>query len=218
MKENKILFIILLILNIILIVSLIFTIISINSDYIMEKPIIYIYPKEESEVNIKLGKPEQLLFSYPKYNNDWNVIAKPNGDLTDTKTGRKLYSLYWEGKSDNKKEVEKEGFVIEGKDTATFLEEKLATLGLNEKESEEFIIYWLPRLESNKYNYIRFETENEINSNMPLEIKPEPETTIRVMMDFKSLNEKIDVQEQKLTKKERHGYTVVEWGGTEINN
>ena len=34
------------------------------------------------------------------------------------------------------------------------LEEKLAILGLTERESEEFIVYWLPKLEKNKYNYI----------------------------------------------------------------
>ena len=43
-------------------------------------------------------------------------------------------------------------------------EEKLAILGLNEREAEEFIIYWLPKLESNKYNYIRFATEEEIRN------------------------------------------------------
>ena len=52
--------------------------------------------------------------------------------------------------------VEKEGFIVKGEDTAKFLEEKLEILGLNEREAEEFIIYWLPKLEANKYNYIRF--------------------------------------------------------------
>ena len=43
-------------------------------------------------------------------------------------------------------------------------------LGLNENESEEFIIYWLPKLEANKYNLIRFQTMKEIERNMPIEI------------------------------------------------
>ena len=83
-----------------------------------------------------------------------------------------MYSLYYESESDINFKVEDEGFVIKGEDSAKFLEEKLAILGLNEREAEEFIVYWLPRLEANKYNYIRFATSDEINQNMPLEISP----------------------------------------------
>ena len=87
---------------------------------------------------------------------------------------------------------------------------------MNARESEEFIVYWLPKLEANKYNYIRFETKEEIDNYMPLEIVPEPDTVIRVLMDYKPLNNKIDVKEQMLNKQVRTGYTVVEWGGSLI--
>ena len=43
-----------------------------------------------------------------------------------------------------KKKNIKEGFIVKGKDTITFLKEKLAQLGLNEREANEFIIYSLP--------------------------------------------------------------------------
>ena len=49
---------------------------------------------------------------------------------------------------------------------------------------------------------------------MPLQIEPKPQTTIRVLMTFKGLENKINVKEQELTKVERKGYTVVEWGAT----
>ena len=109
-----------------------------------------------------------------------------------------------------------EGFVVKGEDTIKFLEEKLEILGLNEREANEFIIYWLPKLESNKYNFIRFQTEEEINNNMPLEITPKPDTIIRIVMEYKGLKEPIKVQKQQLQTPKRTGYTVVEWGGTEI--
>ena len=35
-------------------------------------------------------------------------------------------------------------------------------------------------------------------------------------MEFKALNKPIKVQEQVLEKVQRSGYTIVEWGGTEI--
>lgn len=181
------------------------------------KPIIYLYPETEQEVSVKLGEEDILTCTYPKYNNGWNVIAKPNGDLIDVSTGRNLYALYWEGKDTNAK-VEKDGFVVKGEDSISFLEEKLAILGLNEREAEEFIVYWLPKLEANKYNYIRFETPEEIEENMPLIINPMPDTVIRIVMNFKGLDKPIEVEEQQLTMPERKGFTVVEWGGTEIKS
>ncbi len=180
-----------------------------------EKPIIYIYPREETNVTVKVGKPENLTHTYPKYEESWEVLAKPNGELVDLKTGRNLYALYWEGINTSKPNMN-EGFIVKGQDTSKFLEEKLKILGLNERESEEFIVYWLPRLESNKYNFIRFQTEEEINGNMPLEILPKPDTIIRVLMEFKGLEKPIEVEEQKLETPKREGFTVVEWGGTEI--
>ena len=184
------------------------------------KPIIYIYPEQETIVNVKLGKSENLTCTYPKYdeNEGWNVIAKPNGDLQDLKTGKNLYALYWEGIGTKVYDYTnpEEGFVIEGENIAEFLEEKLEVLGLNEREAEEFIVYWLPQMEKNKYNYIRFETKEEIEAEMPLGIEPKPDTVIRVLMDWKALDEKIEVKEQKLEKTEREGYTVVEWGGSEL--
>lgn len=179
------------------------------------KPIIYLYPVEDIEVTVKLGKPNNLTVTYPVYNNGWTVIAKPDGTLIDKNTGRKLYSLYWEGKHTEPINMN-EGFVVKGEDSVKFLEEKLAILGLNDKEAEEFIIYWLPKLQENKYNYIRFASIDEINKNMPLEFSKEPDSIIRVLMQYKALDKPIKVSEQVLETPNRVGFTVVEWGGTII--
>jgi hypothetical protein len=97
------------------------------------------------------------------------------------------------------------------------LEEKLDYLGLNYKEKEEFIVYWLPKLEQSNYNFIHFATEEEINSEMPLELSVRPDTTIRIRMIFKGLDGRKEVEEQKLEPApKRSGFTVVEWGGTEL--
>lgn len=96
------------------------------------------------------------------------------------------------------------------------MEEKLSILGLTERESDEFIIYWLRKLENNKYNYIRFDREEDINNYMPLEITPTPDTIIRVYMEYIPLDEYVEVQEQTLNTPVRAGFSVVEWGGTKI--
>ena len=52
---------------------------------------------------------------------------------------------------------------------------------------------------------------------MPLEFSEKPDTLIRIIMDYKPLNEKINVKEQELEKATRNGFTVVEWGGRKLN-
>ena len=179
------------------------------------KPVIYLYPEKEMDITVKLGYKDKLLVSYPRYVDGWNITAKPDGTLIDKNTGRELYSLYWEGKH-TEPVVLDEGFVVKGSESIEFLEEKLAILGLNDKEAEEFIIYWLPKLQENNYNYIRFADIDEINKNMPLEFSSEPDTIIRVLMQYKALDKPIEVKEQKLETPNRVGFTVVEWGGSII--
>ena len=222
-KKSKLVIVIIVIIGILLVIGVVIGAIiiyeynnrNVEDPYVSYKPIIYIYPGEEKDVKVTLSHPEKLTVTYPKYANSWQVHVTPDGDLTD-KNGKKYYALYWEGETENTG-VKEDGFVVEGKDTIKFLEEKLSILGLNYKESDEFIMYWLPKLESNKYNYIRFKTMDEINKSMGLEIEPKPDTLIRVLMEYKPLDEKINVKEQQLTKVERKGYTVVEWGGTNVD-
>lgn len=182
-----------------------------------KKPIIYLYPTQETNISVKLGYSDKITCSYPKYKNGWNVLAKTNGELFDLDNKRNLYALYYESEMAIKFKIENEGFIVKGTNVAEFLENKLEMLGLNEREIEEFIVYWLPKLQENKYNYIRFATMDEINSNMPLEFSVEPDSLIRVLMTYKGLEKPIDIQEQKLEKPKREGFVAVEWGGTEIN-
>ena len=174
------------------------------------------YTEQTINVVVTLGSSDKLLVSYPVYNNGWNVLAKKDGTLIDNKTNRELYSLYYESENNINFKIENEGFVISKEEIIPFLEEKLEILGLNPREQEEFIIYWLPILQKNNYTYIRFATNEEINNNMSLQVEPAPDTMIRVLMTFKGLEEKINIKEQPLQKVTRNGYTVVEWGATII--
>ena len=189
---------------------------GLNSLVSSGKPIIYLYPEEEMNITVKLGRPQDILVSYPEYEGEWNVLARPDGSLVDLDTGRNLYALYYEGRYTANNNME-EGFVVKGSDTISFLEEKLEILGLNEREAEEFIVYWLPKMQDNNYNYIYFMDIDEINEVMPLYISEEPDTLIRVLMQFKPLNEYMEVKEQELEKVDRNGFVVVEWGGTELS-
>ncbi len=176
-----------------------------------DKPVIYLYPEETTEVAVSLEYDGELTCTYPAYANGWRVTAEPNGTLYDEK-GLEYNYLYWEGKREEKADFSK-GFVVAGKDTASFLEDALAKLGLTRKEANEFIVYWLPELQENAWNLISFQEECYTDSAV-LHVDPAPDTMIRVFMAVKPLDKYQEVEEQTLTAPERKGFTVVEWGGT----
>ncbi len=185
---------------------------------VQKKPIIYLYPEQAQEVNVKVHFEGQFTHTYPKYDRatGWTVKAAPDGTLIDPKTNREYYALYWEGENNFPFEQDK-GFVVKGEEIAPFLEEKCAQLGLNARETNEFIIYWLPELERNPYNFIHFSTK-AYQAQAPMEISPQPDALIRVFMLFEALEEPIVVEPQDLgATPVRKGFTVVEWGGASIS-
>ena len=178
------------------------------------KPVIYLYPEKTREVAVKLSYSGTLTTTYPAYREGWHVTAQPDGTLLDPETGREYYCLFWEGLSETEYDFSS-GFVIPGEETGTFLESALKKLGLTDREAEEFIIYWLPKMEGNPYNLISFQQECYTES-AKLEITPQPDTLIRVFMAWKPLSAPLELPEQTLTAPARQGFTAVEWGGTEV--
>jgi hypothetical protein len=181
-----------------------------------KKPVIYLYPAAPAEVTIrvKTGK-NTLTHTHPKYNpaTGWQVVAQPNGDLVDVHTKKEYYALFWEAENAEPFKFD-EGFSVNGAQTADFLDAKLAELGLNRREANEFIMYWLPRMENNAYNTIHFAAESYTNA-YPLEISPRPDALIRVFMVFQPTNEPVTLPAQTFETPKRKGFTVVEWGGSE---
>lgn len=178
------------------------------------KPVIYLYPEETTVIDVKLTVDGDFTFTYPQYNNGWNVIAKPDGTIIDSKTNKEYSYLFWEAISEQQWEFD-EGFVVKGEDTVNFLQKTLSEIGLTPEEYNEFIVYWAPRMENNKYNLISFQQEN-YEEYAKLNINPKPDSILRVFMAYKSLEEPVIVKEQTFDKFERNGFTVIEWGGTEV--
>ena len=178
------------------------------------KPVIYLYPEETAQVEVKLEYDGRLAHTYPAYENGWRVTAQPDGTLTD-ETGREYYCLFWEGESDWEYDFSR-GFCVAGADTAVFLEDALAKLGLTDQEAQEFIIYWLPKMEGNPYNLIAFQGE-AYTDHARLTVTPEPDTLLRVFMAWKPVEAPVDLPAQELAAPERTGFTVVEWGGVELS-
>lgn len=178
------------------------------------KPVIYLYPEEETEVSVSLELDGALTCTYPAYKNGWEVIARPDGTLINKDDGREYSYLYWEGIGENSWDLSR-GFVVKGTDTIQFLQEKLEYMGLTPKELNEFIVYWLPLMQNNNYNLITFQTDT-YESSAKLNVNPKPDSILRVFMVYKALDEFAEVQEPVLDEFERNGFAVIEWGGTEL--
>ena len=142
-------------------------------------------------------------------------MAHPDGTLTNLADGREYSYLFSEGKEYDLHIDETRGFVVKGSETREFLQTKLAELGLIPREYNEFIVFWLPKMEQNPYNFIQFVGEEYENS-APLFISPKPDSILRVFMAFKALDHYEQVTPQIIKPFERKGFSVVEWGGTEI--
>ena len=175
------------------------------------KPVLYLYPKKETNVKVTFDKPEMLTTTYPKYKDSWNVKVKPNGDMYD-KDGKYYYALYWEEQKNHEVSFNT-GFYVEKDNAINFLEEKLTTIGLNKKERNEFIMYWLPILEKNGKSLVYFELTEEREKYSPITITPAPDSLLRIAMHVKKVDTKVDIKEQKLKTFKRKGFTAVEWGG-----
>ena len=199
-----------------MVVMILFCMTSCTNEYedaVAAKPVIYLYPEEETEVTVTLDYSGELTCTYPKSSGTWNVTAQPDGTLTDA-NGQEYNYLYWEGITDTEYDFSK-GFCVKGEDTAEFLETVLADLGLTRREANEFIVYWLPLMEVNEYNVISFQGTN-YEEHAKLTVEPTPDTIIRVYMAWYGTDEEIKIEPQKLTAPEREGFTVIEWGGSEV--
>ena len=178
-----------------------------------EKPVIYLYPETETRVTVKLDLSGELTCTYPAYDGGWVVTAAPDGTLTD-EHGQTYNYLYWEGEGTEAYDFSK-GFCVAGSDTAAFLEDALDRLGLTRREANEFLVYWLPRMQDNPYNLIAFQQEAYTES-AKLTVSPRPDSVLRVFMAWKPLARPVDVPAQILPGFERRGFTLVEWGGAEV--
>ena len=191
------------------------------------KPVLYVYPEREQSLTVFLDVEGELGTVYPAPDEQvvadghtrasWSVTASPDGTLTD-EDGRTYPSLFWDGKMTL--EAPQQGFIVARADAVPFLEEKLALLGLTDKEAADFITFWAPQIRANEYTFVSFDAssyESQATYSYTDEAGApvEPDTFIRVFMTIRAAdaNEVVTPQVFGPTPT-RSGFTAVEWGGT----
>lgn len=191
---------------------------------VTEKPVIYLYSDELTEVSLKADFAANIDFSYPVYNEGWKVVAGPGGSL---QSGGKSYPyIFWDGKKEGVgfqwEKDQLKGFQINTDSTISFLENTLAKFGLNDRESTDFITYWGPRITQYPYTLVQFFTDDEYDHMIGgLEVDPKPESQRRLFMVFSGqefYNEQLEVVAPEFGAFTRNGLTLLEWGGSELES
>jgi hypothetical protein len=195
------------------------TIQFINLHYIYSggcgKPVIYLYPQQTENVSVQVTPTGGMSKSDPAYNGGWNVVADSQSNIFNLGDSKTYPYLFWEGSGDSIYHMPARGFVIAKNDLGGFFDDKLAQEGLIPKESNDFKDFWMPKMlsENKPYYFVTFVDRATIDKLAPLDITPQPDTTIRVLMDYKGLDSPILVQGFDIKTPQRQGFTAVEWGG-----
>lgn len=171
------------------------------------KPAIYLYPTTDMNVEVKVDVNGFLYKDIPAYGDGWNVSVTKEG-LIENKYDYLFYEAFL-----LQLDLPTEGWVVEYSNLETWLNEKLPELGLNEKESAQFMEYWLNELPVANYYEIKLLDQGFLAENMTLSISPEPDTLIRLIFNFRPLLEKETIKEPFIKTPIRNGFTAVEWGG-----
>ena len=195
------------------------------NDAIKRKPVIYMYSETELTASVKINPMGNFTFTYPTYNEGWEVVVNSSGILREKATNKSYPYLFWEAKSSDLfyQTVGNTipGFVINTDSTIQFLENKLTLLGLNSTEMTDFITFWGPIIEHDNFALIQFVVDDAYEARIAqLDISPKPDAVTRVYILCSPIPDSVvgmDVVPQTFTNFERKGFTVVEWGGSEID-
>ncbi|PIZ96267.1 MAG: hypothetical protein COX80_01655 [Candidatus Magasanikbacteria bacterium CG_4_10_14_0_2_um_filter_33_14] len=178
------------------------------------KPVIYLYPEEETDVHVQVAPKAGLSISDPDYGKDgWFVRSTPDSEIFNYKNETEYPYLFWEGYSyDYTRPCY--GFVMSKEDVPSRMFEILTKLGMNEKEIQDFMEFWEEKLTVKPYVFVTFLPQATFEDMAPLTVEPKPDTVIRVFMDYQALDYPLyNIPEPYLITPERKGFTVVEWGG-----
>ncbi|MDX1350881.1 MAG: hypothetical protein R3279_11560 [Putridiphycobacter sp.] len=190
-----------------------------------EKPVVYLYSAKPTKTTITLSPVGQLAFTYPTYQNNWQVETVLNGHIKDLKTGKLHPYLFWEANQPqmnfDKKNGIIEGFTVKTDTIIPFLENQLALLGLNSTESTDFITYWAPRLQKKDFAIIQFRVNQQYDSVFGhIQSSTQLNYQLRVGMLFEVFNHQptVDILPPKYALEvDRIGFGLVEWGGIELS-
>ncbi|MBI4820157.1 MAG: hypothetical protein HY791_28030 [Deltaproteobacteria bacterium] len=187
--------------------------------YTIKKPVIYLYPEKVQHVTVSVKLDGEMIAEYPKSKNgSWEMMAGPDGTLFDRATEKRYGYLFWEGSYAKGFEIDpQQAFMVASSEVESFLDRVADAYALNAKERTDFVSYWIAPMSKNPYNLVQMLSPEAYGQYADMTIAPKPETTIRLFMVFMRVPEPKVVGSPELPTMTRRGFTVVEWGGTNLD-
>ena len=200
---------------------------SLQSMAEMCKPLVYIYGKDTENMSLKLNTIKDWEFTklIPEFQekNTWNFSTKNN----KVHFGNQSYDYLYYAIKVPEYTHNQNGWIIEWSQAEEFFEDKLDYIWFNNQEKKDFIEYWKSKYEKNKYYFISFKFNTQLDKFVKLEFSHTPDSIFRVLLDsyeiidknaiasefwYENTWEKFD--RQLLEKYSRSWkFDVFEWGG-----
>lgn len=176
---------------------------------LVEKPNIYIYPTETTDLCVTLDFPQggEIVTSIPEYGSGWCVNVEPNGKING-----EFDFLFYESIQPNIWQSDK-GWCIAYNGVENFFSNILQDYNLSEDEINDFKEYWIERLDESPYYLIYPQLNNTINEVIGLNFSQNPDNIFRLFFTFKPCNALENISEPEIISAQRKGFHVIEWGG-----
>jgi len=176
---------------------------------VVYKPNIYIYPTVTTNIGVKLDFPlgGTVLQSIPEYSDGWNVTVEPSGKID----GQYDY-LFYESRNPDAYQYSA-GWLVRRDTLTSFFTHHLLFAGFNEREKDDFIDYWIPRLTEYPYYIIYPQFKNDIDKVIRLDVSKTPDAILRLFYVVKgtTIND-ASLKAPSTPAFQRHGFVVTEWG------
>jgi hypothetical protein len=183
---------------------------SCDSNPVVRKPNIYLYPTENSVISVSLNFPigGEVVTSIPDYNAGWSFFVDTQGMIDN-----QYEYLFYESVQPDVWQME-EGWFIQQNELENFFRQNLATYGFYGREIDDFIEYWIPRLTSKNYYAVYPQEAALINSVIELTIIPQPAQKLRLFYVIRGADENDNsiIAPETPADFNRSGFYVTEWG------
>ena len=175
----------------------------------VDKPNIYLYPEETIELDVDIVFPHggRVTRSIPDYGDGWHITAEPTGVIDG-----EYECLFYEASVPDWGQYAA-GWVVGREELEDFFSDNMAQTGFIQKEIDDFIEYWIPRLVEYPYYAIYPQYNEELEDMIRLEFSTPPTSVIRLIYSVRGLEKNtLRILEPVIPAFEREGFTVTEWG------
>ena len=160
-----------------------------------------------------------------------NLLKNQKEDSFIISTSGKKYSyLFWEATTISQEanslfiRAMDNYYIFSSEEVCDRLDDILIVKGLNTRERQDLITFWMPELTSKEFCLISFLNNNVYESIASLDVDPAPKRTLRIFMVFKPVDSiegyhrcaNLLEEEEKFDREEFKDSLVVEWGAMNL--